>query len=84
MKRSMLSDFPVDSPFEHTKLWQDIFHSEQCGREYADAHVHLCEPRFMEYLSMQHAKDMIEEIYLVEQNLISGFIRTNRSEAFGE
>ena len=61
----MPSDFPVDSPFEHSKLWQDIFHSEQCGREYANAYVHLREPRFMEYLSMQRARDMIEETYFV-------------------
>ena len=61
----MPSDFPLDSPFEHPKLWKDIFHSEQCGREYADAHVHLREPRFMEHLSMQCAQDLIKETYFV-------------------
>ena len=76
-KRSMPSDFPVDSPFEHSKLWQDIFHSEQCGREYADAHVHLREPRFMEYLSMQRARDMTE---VGSTDLLV----QNRTEAFGE
>lgn len=65
MKRSMPSDVPLDSPFLHSDLWMITFHSKQCGREIADAHVHLSEHRFMEHLSMQPAKDLINETYFI-------------------
>ena len=61
----MPSDVPLDSSVLHSDLWKDIFHSEKCGREFADAHSHLREPRVMEHLSMQRAKALIAETYFV-------------------
>ena len=63
--RSRPRDFPLEGPDSHTGGWRDVFFQEKVGREYAEAHCHLREPRYMASLTLRKACEMIKIQYFL-------------------